>query len=247
MSQIINIDPPKRDSALGVHRLYGTTRLLFEIDQEQNNIYDFNGDVNLSYLMGKDALTFASHEEFTTSGNQELLNAGFFHLRYNEHMASSIHLEYFTQYQWNDVRGMLGRVLLGSNIRFTLLKNSKWMAFLGTGMMYEHERWAYTAVPVEKTPLNDSPVESNYLKANLYIKLHKTISNSAEFVFINYLQARPDKNIVYPRISTSVQLNFTISKHFNFTMAYDNSYDSKPIVPIKHFYFSVTNGITLVF
>lgn len=114
----------------------------------------------------KNLFIFSGSYRFTYNGPADILNAGFVHLRYRYGYKNKIQPETYIQYQWDNKRGLMHRVLAGANIRYNLWKGDKWDFNTGLGLIIEQEQWNYNAVDSAKIPVNASPVEKNYLKLN---------------------------------------------------------------------------------
>lgn len=213
--------------------------------QEEVGILDLKTSADLFYFFKKDVLYSITQYTLSATDKVNYVNTGYSHLRYRMNNESVISPEFFVQYQWDEVRGMKNRALGGSNLRFTLLNDSLISIFAGLGLMYEYEVWDYRGVPSEKVPENATDEHINSLKLNSYLKINKQFDDYINLIFITYLQARPDNNIVYPRISPSLRLDIKVYKKVSFSFNFNSIYDFKPIVPIRNFYYSFSNTITL--
>ena len=215
----------------------------FSFIQEEVGILDLKTSADLTYFLKKDVVYSITQYNLSATGKINYINAGYSHLRYRMNNESVISPEFFTQYQWDEIRGMKNRALGGSNLRFTLLNDSLISIFMGLGLMYEYEVWDYRGVPSHKVPENASDEHINSLKLNSYLKINKQFDENINLIFITYLQAKPDNNIVYPRISPSLRLDIKVYKKVSFSFNFNSIYDFKPIVPIRNFYYSFSNTI----
>ena len=112
--------------------------------------------------------------------------------------------------------------------------------------MYEWEKWNFNGVAAGKLPLSHPDfIKTDLLKLNQYIKLSVKIFKTTELTCTNFIQARPDKNIRYPRVASFFQWNIPVSKKVSVNLNYESIYDAQPVVPIKNYYFNYQTGISI--
>ncbi len=245
-AQILNVDRIKtgKDSTTD-QNLYAIVNLGLDITQEDKRVINLKTSVDLSYLFQKNVIILLAQYDVTSAKNVKLINAGYSHLRFRFNRESDIQPELFTQYQWNGIRGMKARVLAGANLRFLLDKDSLNVSYIAMGLMNEWETWDYRNVPTDKIPLNPKDKQSNYIKLNCYFNLTRKIQENVDLSFIIYIQSRPNANIIYPRISPSIQLNLAVSKKLSVSFIMNGIYDRKPIVPIRNFFYDFSSTVTI--
>lgn len=246
-AQILTIDKLERQDTTKQQNFFINTDFGFNYIQEEVGILDLKTSAELTYFMKKDLIYSVTQYNLASTDNAKYLNAGYTHLRYRINNEARISPEFFGQYQWDGVRGMKNRALGGSNLRFTLINDSSFTFYAALGVMYEYEVWDYRGVAEDIVPLNSSDKYTSYIKLNSYFKINKQFSKNTKLIFITYIQARPDNNIIYPRISPSLKLNVSISKKLSFVVNFSSIYDFKPIVPIRNFYYSFSNTIQIRF
>jgi hypothetical protein len=124
-AQIINID--KSDTA----DYNKKTQFNFnfstglEVDKQQITLWDATNTAEAMLQKNKDLFLFAASYRFTYNGPDDILNAGYFHLRYRSHYKDKFQPEPFLQYQWDNKRGLEMRYLGGANIRYNMWKGDK--------------------------------------------------------------------------------------------------------------------------
>ena len=209
----------------------------------------FNWDTRIDvtkFTAGHHLLAMKFSNSFTNTSGSNLQNAGYVHLRFRDNDTRKISPEYFTQYQWDDLRGMLNRYLLGCNLRLMLKETKEMDIYLGLGLMYEWEKWNFKGVAQDKLPLlHPDFIKTHLLKINQYIKLSAKVFKTTELTCTNFIQARPDKNIQYPRIASFLQWNIPVSKRISINLNYESIYDAQPVVPIKNYYFNYQTGFSI--
>lgn len=246
IGQILNADAfGRRSAAKGA--LQGEIGFGFNLDKEQDFIVEIDNHTDISYRFEKHLLILADRIKFLRSGSESFLNSGFVHFRSRNFLQKKLAPEFFLQYQWDAVRGLKNRALSGSNMRLRLRADSLMNVHVALGLMYEFERWSFTAVPPENRPPDATPIELNRLKINSYLSFSRRVTDNFLINFISYFQTKPDENWDLPRLSISSELKFNIGRHFNFQVTYSSFYDSGPPVPIDKFYFSVGNQFSIHF
>lgn len=242
-SQILNID--KTDTAdyspktkIGFNLATG-----LEVDKQRITLYDATNTAELMLQKQKELFILASSYRFTYNGDDDILNAGYFHLRYRHNYRDKFQPESFLQYQWDNKRGLEYRALAGLNLRYNFFKGDTWDINAAIGLMYETEKWNYAAVDSSKLPVNTAPVTTQYLKLNSYVRLNWKASDNSDLTLSIFLQSRP--HIFKPRIAPSVQWNINAGKHVGFAISFTGIYDASPVVPINKFYYSLSNSLVL--
>ena len=241
LSQILNID--KSDTSDYVNK--SKTSFIFntglEIDRQQTTLYDATNTAELMYQKKKELFILAGSYRFTYDGGEEILNAGYFHLRYRHNYKNKIQPESFLQYQWDNKRGLAYRTLGGMNIRYNFFKGDTWDINAGLGLMYEEEKWNYAAVDSSKLPANTTPITNKLIKLNSYIRLNWKASENSTVAISFFLQTR--LNAFQPRIAQNISWSINAGKHIGFNISFAGLFDQSPVVPIHKYYYSISNSI----
>lgn len=216
-----------------------------EVDKQQTTLWDATNTAEMMLQKNKDLFLFAASYRFTYNGPDDILNAGYFHLRYRGHYKDKFQPEPFVQYQWDNKRGLEMRAIAGMNIRYNMWKGDKIEFNAGLGLMNEMERWNYDGVDSNKVPSNAIPITNNYIKINSYARMDWKPNANNDIAVNVFIQTRPDS--FHPRIAPHFQWTIHAGKHVGFTINYSGMYDESPIVPIHHFYYSLSNSIQVTF
>jgi hypothetical protein len=216
-----------------------------EIDKQKATLYDATNTAEAMVQHYKELFIMSASYRFTYNGPDDILNAGYVHLRYRHAYKSVLQPEPFAQYQWDNKRGILHRALVGMNARYNITKSNGFDFNSGLGLMYEAEKWAYTAVDSSKIPAGATPVVSEHIKANAYLRLDWKPGANNDITCNLFLQTRVDR--FKPRIAPHVQWTIQAGKHIGFMVAFTGLYDTAPVVPIEKFYYSLSNGIQVSF
>lgn len=239
--QILNID--KADTADYVNKAKTSFNLSsgLEVDKQQITLWDATNTAEMMLQKKKELLIAAASYRFTYNGPDDILNAGYFHLRYRHNYKNKYQPETFVQYQWDNKRGLVHRALTGINIRYNLWKGDTWDFNAGLGIMYEEEKWNYAAVDSSKLPANINPVTNRFIKLNSYVRLDWKASANSDIAINLFIQSRP--SVFKPRIAPHVQWNINAGKHIGFSVSFSGIYDEAPVVPIHKFYYSLSNSL----
>jgi hypothetical protein len=243
--QILNIDKTdtseySKKSKVGINFSTG-----LEIDKQKTTLYDATNTLEFMWQKYKELFILAGSYRFTYNGPDDILNAGFVHLKYRHNYKNKIQPEPFIQYQWDDNRGIAHRFLAGINGRYNFWKGNKFEFNAGLGLMYEDEKWNYRAVDSSKIPPNSRPITNQLGKINSYIRFDWKPNDNNDFTFNLFLQTRPD--IFKPRIAPSAQWNLKAGKHISLSVTFSGLYDVAPVVPIEKFYYSFSNALVFSF
>jgi hypothetical protein len=214
------------------------------LDQEQELVSNLKGDVDLSYLFADHLVALIYTQAWSASGEDIIKNAGYAHLRFRLNRMADLQPEFFVQYQWNGVRGMLNRQLLGSNIRLHSRPGGRSDLFLALGLMMENERWDYRAVAADDLPVDQSEVLVRAPVINSYIKWIRGMGDHSDLTFVSYFQYRIDDRWHTFRISPVVKFNTEITKTLGVNLQASLAHDENPIVPVRTTHFETTVGVT---
>lgn len=216
-----------------------------EIDKQKTTLYDATNTLESMLQQYKELFILAASYRFTYNGPDDILNAGYIHIRYRHAYKNRFQPEPFIQYQWDNNRGLEHRFISGANVRYNYWKGTKFEFNAGLGLMYEDEKWDYRAVDSIKIPINAKPVINQYLKINSYVRFDWKPNANNDIVFNIFLQTRP--TVFKPRVAPSVQWNIKAGKHVGFAITFAGMYDVAPVVPIENFYYSMSNSLQISF
>lgn len=246
IAQIINVD--KIDTTAYTHETKwdGLLSSGLEIDKQKATLYDATSGLDISLQKYREFFIFSASDRFTYNGPQDILNTGYFHLRWRHDYKNQLHPESYIQYNWDTKIGLRKRFVTGINLRYNFWHRRLWEMTFATGLMYENEIWDYAAVDSSKIPINLVDVKTSLLKSNSYIKWEGKISSNNNIAIAIFYQGS-FANFLQPRIATNVSFDVDISKHFSLGLKYAGVYNSKPVVPIFNFYYSLSNNLTYKF
>ena len=243
-AQVMNIDHASQDTA--APKVFNTAiSVTIDMDEQKANIFDEDGSLESSWQKQKNTLVFQAISEIVTGGpNNNVLNSRSVQLRDRIFPKHRLHPELFTQYQYDEVKGLQNRMIGGANLRYIIKDKGTFRTFAASGFMYEYEDWNYHGVLyIRDIPANAHDTIRKVIKSTSYIRFSKYLGNKVDFSMVLFYQAQPQFFFKYPRVAGFTQLNFNISELFTLALEYDGWYDTKPVVPIKKYYFSFNEGL----
>lgn len=203
------------------------------------DLFGYNININALYYPNKHAFMFVSKFDYLKINDNDFLNFGFIHGRVNFNRDEDINYDVYSQYSYDNFRGLHPRVIAGGSIRKNLIKNDNISFVLGIGGFFEHERW--------DNPITEEQVEVNLFKNSNYLSFRMSVNDFLDINTMNYYQVGYDNaiNSFRHRISSITNINTKISERFSLTNSFEINYEDKPIVPITKLIFAFRTGISL--
>jgi hypothetical protein len=140
---------------------------------------------------------------------------------------------------------MRNRYLLGANLRYRFGDDTSGSVDVAGGLMYEYERWGYEGIAKADRPSDQAPVIVSHPRINTYLRYYRKLGKAVGILLMNYVQARTGPGFDTPRIASAVHLVVDINDTVSLKVIYDSIYDFAPVVPIRRFYFDLSNGIAV--
>lgn len=205
------------------------------------NLFGYNLDINALYYPGKHGYMFISKFDYLRINDSDFLNFGMMHGRVNFLRERKVNFETFTQYSFDNFRGLDPRWIFGGSVRHNLIKSEKFTFLFGVGGMYEFEKW--------QVPNSEEFIETSLFKSSNYITLRASINNFVDLNMVNYYQVGYDRSIsaFRNRISNSTILNTKLTEKFSITNTFEISYEDKPVVPITKVIYAFKTGLSINF
>lgn len=205
------------------------------------NLFGYNLDVNALYYPGKHGFMFISKFDYLRINDSDFLNFGMIHGRVNFLRDSRVNFETFTQYSFDNFRGLDPRWIFGGSVRHSIVKTEKFTFLFGVGGMYEFEKW--------QVPNSEEIVETSLFKSSNYITLRASINKYVDFNMVNYYQVGYDRSIsaFRNRVSNSTIMNTKLTEKFSITNTFEISYEDRPVVPITKVIYAFKTGLSINF
>jgi len=231
--QIINIENLRR--VTDTTGLSGFARLDLRLQKNTNQIFSISNRIRLQYKTPKSLWLFIHNLDFSEANSEQLVSSNTQHLRFNHKLKPKIKWEAFLQSQRDKIAAIKFRGLAGTGLRFKLTSLEKYKFYLGSLIMFEHEK---SVNEVEN--IHNDWRSSSYFSFSLYPKENITI------VSTSYYQPRLDNFIDY-RILSETSLSFKIIKNLKFTTSFTYMYDKFPVTGIVQEQYLLSNGLVYFF
>jgi len=231
--QIINIESKR----MGVtdEGWNGNIDFNLKYTQNTNKIWQFGNKAAFQYKKLKNTVLFLTDLKVIRKNNDDLINKGYAHIRYNHHFkdSSAFAFEAFSQVQYNGVQKIKVRILNGGGIRTKVIGNDTINLNVGIAGMYEYE---------ESTLLT----YQNNFRASTYLSFNWDISEKVRFKTINYFQPLFNDFTDY-RLSNESSLSLGITEKLSYNIAFSLLYDTEPVEGVPNTITSVANGLRFKF
>lgn len=215
-AQIVNVEDKRstfKDSIQWVEQL----ELGFNLTKNKTEVFSVNGKAQIEFSYYDKLLLSITHFNFVKAGDQNFINEGFQHLRYNSKLNNWLTFELFGQVQYNERANIAIRALGGTGFRYQILKDKRDKIFLGTSYMYEFEE--------EST----EGITHNNHRLNTYLSLAWHPQSNIKIASTSYYQPLFD-NIKDYRLSSQTAVIFSFSKRLDFKTTFSIIYDSRAAV-----------------
>lgn len=228
-AQLVNVEKSRKEGKPG---LQGHIDLNMMLSQNTKQIFEGGTSALFQYTRGRHMILALNSIGLMRVEDDNLINNGFHHLRYNYTPGKGlITTEVFTQHQYNAIRLLKRRFLLGGGPRFRIYENDDLGIFIAPLIMYEHELHNET-----------EELKTNKFKGDLYISLTYAIDEMVNFTHTTYYQ--PDFAILKEyRASSETGLELKFNESFSFLVTFDLGYDSHPPPDIPKLFYTLRNGI----
>lgn len=228
-SQVVNIESKRvRKEGDGWS---GESGVEFFILKEVNTVYAAGGNIQLQMKKDRSLLLFLSEFSFLKADNQDFSNAGFQHIRFNYKLNELIRWEAFTQGQFNKVRDIKFRGLVGTGPRVKLYDTNLMRFYLASLYMYEYEERQNERV---------------------FDRIHRLSSyfsytfDVGKVLFFGTIYHQPNLNDFSDyRISFQTDLEFEVFEALDFVVRYKLLYDTVPPPGVPNTSYQISNGLIL--
>ncbi len=234
-AQIVNID--KRRTKDPNKGLQGNLNLGFNIIHTTSDQRQLNSLLKLQYNDALNTYLFSSDIGFNRVGSEQNVNNGGLMFKYNYWVPDKIIIaEGFFQYQYNRVKSLKHRYILGGGPRFNIADNDKFSLFLVAYTIYLKELYSTDDYENRKSLVKFSSMGSFSWKMSPTAQLEHTTyyepdySDPADF-----------------RIWSETSFNLKISKKFNFGLFVKLEYDNMAAPEVDNLFYTVNNSFQWAF
>jgi len=246
--QILRVDKSHLESdSAGYFTLFAEA--IFSLDNRsvsptEELVYTrLNSKADLLYVSKRHAYIVINSIEYQSSSNSTPFSTGYTHFRVNFLRKHKISYETYAQLQYDEVRRMRMRALAGGGIRFTVIDEEGIDIHLGSGVMYEVERWREIENDPDSDFYKEIPKLSNYLGVEFTLSKHVKLNMWGLYQTGHDMQDDIRRN----RYSAEVSLNFIVSKRVTWLNRFAYFYDAQPVIPINPAFYQLMNGLRITF
>ena len=232
LSQVVNVEGKRQSDEKGWS---GSTLFSFDYNRSAQIDWEFNNTTYLQWDNDRWSILLLNEINIDEAGGAVFENDGFQHLRFSKLINPTFTSETFIQNQFDPVRRIENRKLIGTGVRVKLIKRN----FVGIAAFYERELL---------TPdiINPDVRMNKDVRLSSYLQLDFDISKNIQFLSTTYFQPNIKMFSDY-RLSTESQLNFQITTNFQITNTVEVMYDSSPASGVNELTFRLQNGIQFTF
>ncbi|MFO7978631.1 MAG: DUF481 domain-containing protein [Bacteroidales bacterium] len=232
-AQLVNIEKDRKEQKEGFQ---GNAALSLTLTKNTTSIFQISNQINLQYHKDPHTVLFLNNIGLMQVDGDNLINNGFQHLRYNYEVTDDLlTLEAFTQHQYNTIRLLQRRFLLGAGPRLKVLEGESVAIFLAPLVMYEYEQLS-----------NDQQTQTRKFKGDLYFSGSLQLGERLFFSHTTYYQ--PDFAAFSEfRLASDTSLDVKISNRFSLQVAFDYLYDSHPPQDVPNTFYTLRNGLRYSF
>lgn len=199
------------------------------------------GNGNIGYVSDRNTYLLLGSYNYVRLKGETQVETGYVHGRVTFNRQDRLSYETYAQAQYDYNRGLELRMLAGAGIRFAVIRKDNIRFNLGTGPMYEYERWHNLE--------EDRYINKSIPKLSNYASIRLPLNPFLELSTIHYYQVGYDRpaGMARHRFSGDVSIIMKINSRFQLTTNFSHTYENRPIVPIPNYLYSLTNGIQVSF
>jgi len=236
-AQIVNIETRRKLINTDTTGWFGSTDLGFNLNENGKTILTLTANATVEYLNGKNRWLALTNYQVIRANQEDFVNRGFQHIRYNRNWTEKVTWEAFGQAQYDERLTLRFRGLVGTGPRFQLISGKKGDLYLGTLYMFQYEE-----LTENNTIYRDQRL-SNYLSYRL------NLGKNVKLTGTSYYQPLLT-NLRVARLSSQTSLLFNITEKLSFKSAFNISLDSRlseTVEDIPIAVYNFVNGLKLVF
>ncbi len=232
-AQVLNIEHLRiSNDTLG---FAGSIGVNLQLIKNTRDIFIFGNTIYLQYRNGKHLVFLINNISYKKINDDDIINKGTMHLRYNYKITDILTLEAFGQLQYNTISKIEMRQLIGAGTRFKITDKEKYKAYLGTILMHEYEKID-----------NDPSIYNRDYRFSGYLSFRFFPTKNFIFTSTTFYQPRIDKFSDY-RIFSQNSISLKIIKKLALQLTYSISYDTFPAEGIPKTQYQLLNGLVYTF
>lgn len=226
----------------------GWVDFFFEIDNrsptpdEEASLLSLESSLDIIYVSSQHAYYLSGELNHYQATGDPVISTGYAHVRMDLKRKSKLSSEWYAQFNFDHSRHLQLRFISGGGLKYQLVAREEIDFDVGTGLMYEHEKW-------ENLAQDGTHSFNDMIKSSSYIKSNVELTDEINLACITYYQIGYDQDIeeYRQRVSAQLQLEFEFSRHFSFMIEGSVHYENKPIIPINKTIYGLQNGLRYEF
>lgn len=215
-AQIVNVEDKRStftDSIQWVEQL----ELGFNLTHNKKDVFNIKGKAQIEFTYYDKLLISITNFNFVKAGDQNFINEGFQHLRYNSKLKEKLTFEIFAQVQYNERTNIALRALAGTGLRTRIFQKEKDKGYLGISYMYEFEEESLEVIKHHNHRLN------TYLSFSWHPQPNIRVASTS---YYQPLFTNPKDY----RLSSQTAAIFSFSKRLDFKTTFSILYDTRAAV-----------------
>lgn len=232
-AQIINVED-KRKQKTDTVAWHETVELGVNLFQNTERVFSVQAAAQVEFVFHNKLLLSITSGTFVRAGEEDFVNQGYQHLRYNSSINDWLTFELFGQVQYNEQARIKIRALGGSGFRFRILEKENERAHFGLSYMYEYDEESVSDIVRQDSRLN------TYLSFSLSPADFFTLASTTYFQplfrqFNDY------------RLSSSSSAIFEFNDRLSFRTRFTIAYDSRASAGAPATIYALRNSLSYTF
>lgn len=233
-AQLVNVEKSRKEAKPGFQ---GHVDMNLALNQNTRRIFETGTSAHIQYHRNRHTVLILNNLNFMRVEEDDLINNGFQHLRYNYTLGQGfVTIEALTQHQYNSIRLLQRRFLVGGGPRFRMLETDYLGVYLAPLVILEDEKF------------NDAAkTRTEKFKGNFILAVTYDLDERINFSHTTYYQPHFAAFSEF-RLSSDSGLEFLFwEKKFSFIVTFSLAYDSHPLEDIPNMFYTLRNGIKYSF
>ncbi|NKB71967.1 MAG: DUF481 domain-containing protein [Candidatus Latescibacteria bacterium] len=230
----IDIESMRQDGARG---FFGSVEVDLTLRAGNVELFEFGPELSINYGRAKDTFIFIGSGDAGWEGNERFSNEALGHMRYVRALTTRLQGEVFAQLNYDKSRRLDFRTIGGGGLRWALLAPGESSFWLGSSLMFEHER-------NEVAPGDDHPERTSVGRWSNYLSADIGLSKTARLTSTAYVQ--PDlQSFGDLRVLVDGALKVSITEALALSTSISFSHDSEPLAAVDGSDFRLSTGLGL--
>ena len=230
----VDIESLRRDDQAG---FFGSVAIDLTLRAGNVELFECGPELSLSYGRAEDTFIFIGSGDAGWEGKERFSNEALAHLRYVRAVGSRLHGEAFGQVNYDQSRRLEFRGIVGGGIRWALIAPGESSFWLGSSLMFEHERNEVAAA-------DDHAARTSLVRWSNYLSADIKLGETAQLAGTAYVQPAVRQFDDY-RVLWDAALKVSITQALSSTTAVTFRRDSDPLNGVDGSDFRLSTGLAL--